>query len=131
MADVDSSDIFETHQDGATSRRVRNRRVDHDAPVVYVTSDNDAEIRAAAPASPRRLVRKLRSPGIDGEDWDVGRLSVKHELTGAEGLAADAFAEGVEETRCAYCCKCSVENRACRGGVWDLWTLCVRRGSNA
>jgi hypothetical protein len=104
---------------------------------VYIATDNDKEIRAAAPASPRRLVRQLRSPADSGEDWIVRRLRVQREEGGTVKGAAGAGVEGevedvdaveedaadtaaaaaAEETRCANCGKCSAKNRACRGGA--------------
>ena len=125
------------------TRRIRN---DQDSPLIYVASDGDGLIRAAAPASPRRLVRQLKSPALRGEDWDVGYLRLRREPRGKEeeeevigmtvqtldeeAIAADVAAEAAEETRCANCGRCSAENRACRGEARGSWTpRCVYEGS--
>ena len=98
-------------------------KLDRDALMVYIsTDDDDNTIRAAAPASPRRLVIR---PG--GGDWVVGHLRVRRELKeGKEGeepveriqicCTEEEPVEG-EETRCANCGKRSAKNRACRGCV--------------
>jgi hypothetical protein len=87
-------------------------------PVLYTGDDNDDEIRAAAPASPRRLVRRLRSPADSGEDLVVGHLQVRRVVTEGKvlvGISCNDEPAEAEETRCANCGKRSANNRACRG----------------
>jgi hypothetical protein len=102
--------------------------------LMYVATDNDEHIRAAAPASPRRLVRRLRSPADAGDDWRVGRLQVQRVAKGSgedvEGISNCTEEEGTEmgwedgeETRCANCGKRSAKNRACRGRAGAVYEL--------
>jgi hypothetical protein len=94
------------------------------------------EIRAAAPASPRRLVRQLRSPGDSGEDWVVGHLQVRRDPAGLkEGkvrveISCTVEPAEAEETRCANCGKVSAKNRACRGCLLSYFcnSECQREG---
>jgi hypothetical protein len=72
-------------------------------PVLYTGDDNDDEIRAAAPASPRRLVRHLQVRRVVTE----GKVLV--------GISCNDEPAEAEETRCANCGKRSANNRACRG----------------
>jgi hypothetical protein len=88
---------------------------------VYIATDNDKEIRAAAPASPRRLVRQLRSPADSAEDWRVGYLRVSGEREEhSRSVEVTFFSSSeppgeAEQSRCANCGKVSAKNRACRG----------------